>query len=226
MYNAKKPRTEDLPSSAQLLRSTLIALIAAIVILVTVVLPAEYGIDPTGVGRVLDLTEMGEIKTQLAEEAEQDRLMDAAAEEGASLFDSVFDALIGTAYAGAHATTDTADQTEAETEVSTDAAAWTDEFSFTLAPGEGIEWKLVMEEGAVAEFDWAAEGGRVNFDLHGDGSGQKISYEKGRGSEGATGEIVAAFAGNHGWFWRNRDTGDVTVTVELRGASRDLTQTY
>ena len=35
-------------------------------LLVTMVLPAEYGIDPTGVGRVLGLTEMGEIKQQLA----------------------------------------------------------------------------------------------------------------------------------------------------------------
>ena len=33
------------------------------------VLPAEYGIDPTGVGRALGLTQMGEIKVQLAEEA-------------------------------------------------------------------------------------------------------------------------------------------------------------
>ena len=32
-------------------------------------LTAEYGTDPTGVGNVLGLTEMGEIKQQLAREA-------------------------------------------------------------------------------------------------------------------------------------------------------------
>ena len=27
------------------------------------------------------------------------------------------------------------------------------------------------------------------------------------------GVLEAAFDGNHGWYWRNRDTNDVTVTV-------------
>ena len=53
MYNNEKPSREDLPSSAQLLRSTIIALAAAVAILVTIVLPAEYGIDPTRIGRAL-----------------------------------------------------------------------------------------------------------------------------------------------------------------------------
>ena len=72
MYNADLPRRADLPTSAQLLRSTIMAVISAAVILVTVVLPSEYGIDPTGVGRVLGLTEMGKIKVQLAREAAED----------------------------------------------------------------------------------------------------------------------------------------------------------
>ena len=73
MFNAEKPSLSELPSSGQLLKSTIIAAVSAVVILVTVVLPAEYGIDPTGVGKAIGLAEMGEIKTQLAEEAEADR---------------------------------------------------------------------------------------------------------------------------------------------------------
>jgi hypothetical protein len=72
------------PSARRLLRSTLIAAVAAFVLLITVVLPAEYGIDPTGVGRVLGLTQMGEIKARLAREAAADQAADdAAAEEEA-----------------------------------------------------------------------------------------------------------------------------------------------
>ena len=52
-------------------------------LLVTVVLPAEYGIDPTGAGRLLGLNEMGEIKTQLHQEAEADRLRDQASQAAA-----------------------------------------------------------------------------------------------------------------------------------------------
>lgn len=78
MYNVSKPTIDDLPTSKQLLRSTFIALVAAIAILVAIVLPSEYAIDPTGIGRALGLTEMGEIKKQLAEEAAADAAMDAA----------------------------------------------------------------------------------------------------------------------------------------------------
>lgn len=47
-----------LPSRRRLLLGTGVALIAASVILVTVVLPAEYGVDPIGTGRALGLTAM------------------------------------------------------------------------------------------------------------------------------------------------------------------------
>lgn len=70
---------QEPPSTRRLLRSTLIALAVAVLLLVTVVLPAEYGIDPTGVGRVMGLTRMGEIKTRLAKEAAADAAADAAA---------------------------------------------------------------------------------------------------------------------------------------------------
>ena len=72
MYNADLPTRADLPTTGQLLRSTGIALVTAMVLLTTVILPAEYAIDPTGIGRILGLTQMGEIKEQLAEEAALD----------------------------------------------------------------------------------------------------------------------------------------------------------
>jgi len=69
MYNSDTPLRAELPSSRQLLRSTILAAIAALVLLVAVVLPAEYGIDHTGIGRVLRMTEMGEIKLKMAQGA-------------------------------------------------------------------------------------------------------------------------------------------------------------
>lgn len=198
MFNAVKPSLEELPSSAQLFKSTIVAAVSAIVILVAVVLPAEYGIDPTGAGRAIGLTEMGEIKSQLAEEAEQDRQMLDAQDDQSSLIDSILGLFVGAAHA----------QT---------VEVWRDEISFTLAPGESAEWKLVMTTEQTAEYRMIVEGGRVNFDLHGHGSGQSVTYERGRGSIGSEGAILASFDGEHGWFWRNRDKQDVTVTVLLKG---------
>jgi hypothetical protein len=65
------------------LRSTAIAAVIASAILVTIVLPAEYGIDPTGVGRILGLTQMGEIKMELAREEAAHAAAEAAADSAA-----------------------------------------------------------------------------------------------------------------------------------------------
>ena len=53
MFNAHKPTLDELPSSKDLLRSTKIAIISATAILITIILPAEYAIDPTGIGNLL-----------------------------------------------------------------------------------------------------------------------------------------------------------------------------
>ncbi len=201
MFNAEKPSLEELPSSAQLLRSTIIAVAGAAVILVTVILPAEYGIDPTGAGRVLGLAEMGEIKQELADEAEQDSLIHG--DQSSGLFDDVLGLFVGSAHA---------------------QDAWKDTVTFTLPPGEYTEVKLDMEAGDTAEYAWTAEGGRINFDLHAHGEGQSVDYEKGRGKTSGDGSFEATFAGEHGWFWRNRDEADITITLQLKGTYRALNQ--
>ena len=86
-----------------------------------------------------------------------------------------------------------------------------------LTPGEGTEFKLTMEQGAVARFSWVSEGGPINYDTHGNGSGQSISYEKGRGVPADEGKLEAAFTGDHGWFFRNRNDNDITLVLRTSG---------
>ena len=199
MYNSDTPSQAELPSSNQIIKSTILAAIAAIVILFTVVLPAEYGIDPTGVGKLLRLTEMGQIKQQLAEEAAADAAGLVAT--GTSDIDNMTEQTINT--------------TPTDTTVAD--GQWRDEIPFTLTPGEGIEIKMKMSEGDKANYSWAVTGGEVNFDTHGDALGKAISYEKGRGVASDEGVLEAAFTGNHGWFWRNRGDSDVQVVLRTRG---------
>ncbi len=218
MYNSK-PADSDLPSSRQLFKSTIIAAVVAVLLLLTVVLPAEYGVDPTGVGRVLGLTEMGDIKTQLAEEAEADALLDAAnANAGA---DAVVptpqpDPAPGIGEASGGEGPGLAASSEAAVAVPA-GSTWRDEMRVELSTGQGAEVKLAMKAGERATFSWVVEGGVVNFDTHGDGGGRSISYEKGRGVPAAEGVLEAAFDGNHGWFWRNRGSDPVTVIIRTTG---------
>ena len=210
MYNSDLPNRQDLPTSAQLLRSTIIALGVAIALLITVILPAEYAIDPTGVGRVLGFTAMGEIKMQLAEEAasdaaRHDKLMEPTAPPAAAEVVA--------------AAPQAADREMAATETANaDTLQWTDTVSVTLKPGEAAEIKLKMNKDASAEYRWSVSDGHLNSNLHGNGSaGQSVTYRKGRAETVDTDVLTAAFDGSHGWFWRNRSDVVVEVTLKVRG---------
>lgn len=188
----------ELPSSKSLMKSTLLTVAAAAVILATVVLPAEYGYDPTGVGKALGLTEMGEIKKQLAIEAEKDRKKELDSQKKSSLL-RLFAAFNPVSAAQAQ------------------AAQKEETFSFTLKPNEGIEYKLVMKKGAKATFKWESTENNINYDIHGEANDTTLSYRKGRGVKSDEGEITAAFDGTHGWFWRNRGTKPATITLKVTG---------
>lgn len=211
MYNSDTPSRAELPSSKQLLRSTVLAAVSAVVLLVAVVLPAEYGIDPTGIGSVLRMTQMGDIKQQLAAEAAADAATTAPAAPAQSAGTTPPLTSATAAQAPASAAVAAAPQVE-----------WRDEMPFTLTPGEGTEIKLKMAEGGKAQYAWTVEGGAVNYDTHGDAPGKSISYEKGRGVAADEGVLEAAFTGNHGWYWRNRGQADVKVILRTRGDYTDI----
>jgi len=217
MYNSNVPSRAELPSSQQLLRSTVIAAAVASVLLVTVVFPAEYGKDWTGIGRLLGLTEMGEIKTELAREAAADAAASARERNDQAPVAGSPAAPASSAIPSASAATPPAPAAATAPAPSAAPSNWRDELAFTLAPGQGIEIKLVMKEGEKALYAWTVEGGVVNYDTHGDGGGRSISYVKGRGVPEDKGELVAAFTGNHGWFWRNRGKEDVKVVLRTAG---------
>jgi hypothetical protein len=194
------PDISALPTSRQLVRSTLVALVGAGGLLVTVVLPSEYGIDPTGAGRILGLTEMGEIKMQLAEEAAADLVSEAR-------FDDMPSA-------------------EAASNLPITVANRSDRKEITLAPGEAAEIKLSARKGVNITYSWSVSGGAVNYDAHGDPlvkrRGFYHGYGKGKASIGQKGAMVTAFDGTHGWFWRNRSERSVIITLQTSGAYADI----
>ena len=213
----KKPSQHvdvELPAADNLFRSTLIALAVAVSILVLAVLPAEYGVDPTGIGRKLGLTQMGEIKVALAKEVAADAAADAAAADAAD--------------ADAAETDAAAAEREADPSVTPDSG-WRHVTIIPLAPGEGKEVKLVMQKGGEARFAWEAVGGVVNHDTHGDSTGAPnsyVNYRKGTGVSADSGALVAAMDGSHGWFWRNRSDRPIAVTLRTRGAYAELKKMY
>lgn len=207
MYNTDMPTRAELPTTSQLLRSTLIAVMAAATLLITVVLPAEYGVDPTGIGGVIGLKEMGEIKMQLAEEAQLDA-DSAVTVEAATPAPPISEQVEASA--------------EAVPEVGAENA-WQDTVVLILKPGEAAEIKLEMNKDDLTEYEWTTNQGHLNSDLHADGTnGEFVSYRKGREEVSEVGELKALFDGTHGWFWRNRSKVDVEVTLRVKGTYGEI----
>ncbi len=226
MRNHHRPDLTELPSSGQLLRSTLIALIAAGVLLVTVVMPAEYAIDPTGAGRLLGLTQMGELKHTLAEETAaeaQPPALAAPAEGDVAIPAEQAPAVMQAEPAPAAA------PAPAEPE-QPKVATQQHEVNLTLKPNQATEIKLEMKEGAKANFHWTANGGHLNYDTHGDPykapKGFYHGYGKGKNTPEQQGELVAAFDGKHGWFWRNRTNETVKLTLRTDGEYITIEQVF
>ena len=193
MFNVKQPTEKDLPTSAQLLKSTIIAIIMIVILFVMVILPAEYGTDPTGVGKLLGLKEMGDIKMSLLEESQNESLQES---EPFSIF---------------------SDSVEAEKISNTINE---DEVEITIEPGKAIEIKLEMKIGDVVQYEWRTIKGGLNYNLYGDGykgSKKSINYKKGRMVPSDSGELKAEFDGYHGWFWGNREKFSVTVILQTSG---------
>lgn len=212
MFNTPLPTVNELPSTRKLVRSTVIALLTAVGLLVTVVMPSEYAIDPTGVGRALGLTQMGELKIILAQEA----LADAAPPQAAAPASTP-----APAPAPQVAQVQPIAKPVAQPASTTTSALKTNQMSVTLKPGEGTEIKLEVLKGKSVSYEWTAVGGPVNFDTHGEPyNGEKgyfHSYSKGKQVKNDKGEFTAIFDGTHGWFWRNRSNNDVTIALKTTG---------
>lgn len=187
------------------LRGLGIALVVAAVLLVTVVLPAEFGRDPTGVGRLLGLAAM---RTP-AEPPATVQLTDVI---------------------GGNENVITVDPGDGREPVplpnpavyqSETAAPRSETLTVTLGQDEKTEIKALLRKGKVITYSWTVEGGQVYVDFHGhDPSlGDKfwVRYQEADGIASGNGSLVAPFQGEHGWYWLNVSDGPVTITLTVTG---------
>lgn len=227
MHNSNIPEDRELPTTEKLLKSTVIAVLSAMVLLITVVMPAEYGVDPTGIGNMLGLKRMGEIKTSLAAEVAADEEAHAAEQFANAEEDHAHgpDTHTHDDEAAPVAIVEAAEEEHAHgPETHTHEAVAIDNMTVTLAPNEGKEVKVTMEKGKTVSYKWVSSFGNVTFDAHGDSSALNIdyhSYKKGQNSSD-DGTITAEFDGKHGWFWRNRNASPVTIQLEVTGEYTEI----
>ena len=191
MQDISNMNREGLPSSKSLFKATGVAAVIGSVVLVTTILPAEYGIDPTGLGQTMGLTVLSQ-----ANAAESTQPESESASSGNLL------------------------ALPAGPVWKTPEGLSSDSTTVTLGPNEGLEVKATMAEGDRMVFNWTTEGGSVNFDMHGErfNDGDNFtSYWQGRDQPSASGAFEAPFDGTHGWYWENRGETAVTVVLDTSG---------
>ena len=196
------------PSQSGLLKGTLLALVAAIVVAILFVLPAEYGIDPTGVGEKLGLLDLGGTEQAASDSSPAaTRVVTGSFPVAPAEFDFYEPDVLGDPFSRTHA-----------------SAFQADTLVVKLDVGEQVEYKAVMQQGDALVYHWKLEKGVIYTDFHADpGEGAEgypdryfIRYAETEVGEGA-GSLVAPFAGNHGWYWLNIEDFPVTITLEARG---------
>jgi hypothetical protein len=168
------------------------AMLVAGLILVTVVLPAEFAVDPFGTGARLGLLPLGVVGQQVA--ALNQQASEAGRAGGASGASSIL--------------------------VAQEKPFQQESVDFTLKPREGMEYKYRLDKGEALLYSWKATA-PVDYELHaepdGAPAGYAQSYEKKSASPGASGTLTAPFPGIHGWYWENKTDHEVTVTLKTAG---------
>jgi hypothetical protein len=193
------------PSARRLVLSVAAAVAGAALLLVLIVLPAEYGVDPTGLGARMGLTAMRAPARTL----------------------QIQDVIGGNAGYREVKVPDPGDPTplpnRAVVQLKTTDAP-TKKLTVRLEPGQETEIKAALDAAQVILYSWHADG-EVYTDFHGhepDAGREFVRYEEQQSGHEGRGSLVAPFTGEHGWFWLNVSDKPVILTLTVSGYYRDI----
>jgi len=88
-----------------------------------------------------------------------------------------------------------------------------------LALDETTEYKVVMQQGDSIVYEWHVNNGEVYTDFHAHPPGEGEFFTRYSETEGDSnqGSIVAAYDGQHGWFWMNISDNPITISLTVAG---------
>jgi hypothetical protein len=192
---------ENIPvhSTKSLINATLLAVLLAVLILFAAVLPAEYGIDPTGLGKKMGLTVLAGQSSQIAVKGCPE---------------------VAQAQTSTVATAINANQPDADVKTQR-----SDRVTIVIPPQKGLEYKFYMERDYALDYSWATDGKPIYFDFHGEPKGAKDGYFKSYATatyNKASGSLMVPFEGIHGWYWENATDRPITILLSTKGVYKVL----
>lgn len=196
------------PSARRLLLTVLVAVVLAGTVLTTVVLPAEFGIDPTGIGKAMGLTKMSQTsKVELGDTI--------GGNEGIIASAKALPSEVKGSPQPLPLPNPAVHQSQA-------APARSETVTIKLPPYTQTEVKAALAAGKMLLYSWQVAGGKVYVDFHGHDPAWEnkqafVRYEEQNASSGANGSLVAPFTGEHGWYWINTGKTPVVITLTVQG---------
>ncbi len=199
--------SHPIPPKSTIIKAVLWAALGAVVLLVCAVLPAEYGIDPVGAGKLFGFSRLyvpGEATT--ATSLSGPGKLPALKLEKAGSDPSV------------------KRPTEADKPAPAEQYALReDSIQVTVPAGKGIEYKTYMLKYGRMKYEWITDKGILFSDFHGEVAQETpvkdVYYESYTlvYSNNVVGTFLAPYEGKHGWYFRNASQEDITVTLRFKG---------
>ncbi|MBU2869064.1 hypothetical protein [Pacificibacter marinus] len=175
-------------------------------LLVIAVLPAEYGIDPTGLGETFGLDALSTKPITIAQ----------------------FDGDLSFNVGDYDPTAERIDQSVQGLIHLEDAPFHSEVIDIQIEDYGEVEYKFVMPADTTFVYSWQvleAQGDGVYYDFHGHPSsddavnfpeGFEMAYARGEGLT-QSGSFTAPFAGYHGFYFMNIEEGPITVRLSISG---------
>ena len=189
----------------KIVKAVLIALVVAILLLVIAVLPAEYGIDPTGAGKAMGFSRLYVHPDSVNRGTVQQDFPLIKMEKAGS----------GPDVARPSEADNPPPQKQLEERE--------DSVTIVVPAGKGLEYKINMLKYGYVKYEWTTDKGAVYFDFNGEvkqaAATKNVYFESYAISNASNvvGTLLAPFEGKHGWFFRNTGKEDMKVTVRLKG---------
>jgi len=184
------------------------AAVVAAILLVVAILPAEYGLDPTGLGGALGLTALSTPASRTLEISD----VIGGNETVRTVEIPDYGQPVPLPNPAVH-------QSEA-------APPQTRTVTVSIPAEQETEIKTALREGRVIVYTWSVDRGDIYSDFHGHDPAVSaeffVRYEEHQEGSGGNGSLVAPFNGEHGWYWLNYNEYPVTVTLTVTGYFDDI----
>ena len=206
-------------SRKHILVSTMIAAVIATVILFTIILPVEYGIDPTRIGNALGLNAISD-----ANEAGDNKAVTTIKSSATISAVSDNDPFGIEWFKGRDPYAHAEVNPRSKDYTSNSTAHFKNEvIEIPMQADEELEYKFQMQAGQMLLYSWDSGDTEMYFEFHAEPTegdypeGYYMSYQIGDGSTAEQGSLVAPFTGNHGWYFLNLTENPATIRLEVSG---------